>query len=308
VPLPDVGAFVVVVLELRRLYGLLKFEGSKLTEFIFRQVDVFTSQPLRGNPLAVVVGADALTDAQMAAFANWTNLSETTFLLRPTNPLADYRVRIFTPHSELPFAGHPTLGSCHVWLTTGAVPKGSSEVVQECEIGLVRVRRSPGRLSFAAPEMRRTGPLEPDILAQATKGLRLAPDAVIASNWVDNGPGWLALLVRSREEVMSIRPDYRVLSGLRVGVVGAWDARTDGPDAQFEVRAFTAEGYEDPVTGSLNAGLAQWLIGSGVAPSSYVASQGSCLGRMGRVYVERDGTDVWIGGAVTSCIMGTLAL
>jgi PhzF family phenazine biosynthesis protein len=308
VPLPDVGAFVVVVLELRRLYGLLKFEGSKLTEFIFRQVDVFTSQPLRGNPLAVVVGADALTDAQMAAFANWTNLSETTFLLRPTNPLADYRVRIFTPHSELPFAGHPTLGSCHVWLTTGAVPKGSSEVVQECEIGLVRVRRSPGRLSFAAPEMRRTGPLEPDILAQATKGLRLAPDAVIASNWVDNGPGWLALLVCSREEVMSIRPDYRVLSGLRVGVVGAWDARSDGPDAQFEVRAFTAGGYEDPVTGSLNAGLAQWLIGSGVAPSSYVASQGSCLGRMGRVHVERDGTDVWIGGAVTSCIMGTLAL
>jgi PhzF family phenazine biosynthesis protein len=290
------------------VYVVLKFEGSKLTEFVFRQVDVFTSQPLRGNPLAVVVGADALTDAQMAAFANWTNLSETTFLLRPTNPLADYRVRIFTPHSELPFAGHPTLGSCHVWLTTGAVPKGSSEVVQECEIGLVRVRRSPGRLSFAAPEMRRTGPLEPDILAQATKGLRLAPDAVIASNWVDNGPGWLALLVRSREEVMSIRPDYRVLSGLRVGVVGAWDARSDGPDAQFEVRAFTAGGYEDPVTGSLNAGLAQWLIGSGVAPSSYVASQGSCLGRMGRVYVERDGTDVWIGGAVTSCIMGTLAL
>ena len=290
------------------VYAVLKFEGSKLTEFIFRQVDVFTSQPLRGNPLAVVVGADALTDAQMAAFANWTNLSETTFLLRPTNPLADYRVRIFTPHSELPFAGHPTLGSCHVWLTTGAVPKGSSEVVQESEIGFVRVRRSPGRLSFAAPEMRRTGPLEPDILAQATKGLRLAPDAVIASNWVDNGPGWLALLVRSREEVMSIRPDYRVLSGLRVGVVGAWDARSDGPDAQFEVRAFTAGGYEDPVTGSLNAGLAQWLIGSGVAPSSYVASQGSCLGRMGRVYVERDGTDVWIGGAVTSCIMGTLAL
>jgi PhzF family phenazine biosynthesis protein len=197
--------------------------------------------------LAVVVGADALTDTQMAAFANWTNLSETAFLLRPANPLADYRVRIFTPHGELPFAGHPTLGSCHVWLTTGAMPKGD-EVVQECEIGFVRVRRGSGRLSFAAPKLRRTGPLEPDVFARAVRGLRLAPDAIIASNWVDNGPGWLALLLRSRDEVLSIRPDYSVLSGLRVGVVGAWDADKDGPNAQFEVRAFTAGGYEDPVT------------------------------------------------------------
>ena len=278
-----------------------------MTEFEFRQVDVFTSQPLRGNPLAVVVGADALTDRQMAAFANWTNLSETTFLLRPTNPLADYRVRIFTPHRELPFAGHPTLGSCHVWLASGAMPKGD-EIVQECEIGLVRVRRGPGRLSFAAPKMRRTGPLEPDILAQAIEGLRLPADAVLASNWVDNGPGWLGLLLRSRAAVLAIRPDYAVLSGLRVGVVGAWDATNDGPDAQFEVRAFTSGGYEDPVTGSLNASLAQWLIGTGVAPSRYVASQGSALGRMGRVYVEQDGSEVWVGGAVTTCIMGTLAL
>jgi PhzF family phenazine biosynthesis protein len=278
-----------------------------LTELEFRQVDVFTSQPLRGNPLAVVVGADALTDRQMTAFANWTNLSETTFLLRPTNPLADYRVRIFTPHRELPFAGHPTLGSCHVWLASGAMPKGD-DIVQECEIGLVRVRRSPGRLSFAAPTMLRTGPLEPDILAQAIKGLRLPADAVLASNWVDNGPGWLGLLLRSRAEVLAIRPDYTVLAGLRVGVVGAWNAMNDGPDAQFEVRAFTSGGYEDPVTGSLNASLAQWLIGTGVAPSRYVASQGSVLGRMGRVHVEQDGSEVWVGGAVTTCIMGTLAL
>jgi len=278
-----------------------------VTEFVFRQVDVFTSQPLRGNPLAVVVGADALTDTQMAAFANWTNLSETTFLLRPTSPLADYRVRIFTPQRELSFAGHPTLGSCHVWLASGAIPKGD-EVVQECEIGLVRIRRGLGRLSFAAPKMRRTGALEPDVLAQVVEGLRLVPDAIIAANWVDNGPGWLAVLLRSRDEVPAIRPDYAALSGLRVGVVGPWDAVKDGAEAQFEVRAFTAGGYEDPVTGSLNAGLAQWLIGTRVAPASYVASQGSVLGRTGRVHVERDGSETWIGGAVTTCIAGTLTL
>jgi PhzF family phenazine biosynthesis protein len=278
-----------------------------VTDFIFRQVDVFTSQPLRGNPLAVVVGADALTVSQMVAFANWTNLSETTFLLRPTSPLADYRVRIFTPQGELPFAGYPTLGTCHVWLTSGAVPKGD-DVVQECEIGLVRIRRSAGRLAFAAPKLHRTGALAPDILARVIDGLRLVPDAIVASNWVDNGPGWLAVLLRSREEVLAIRPDYAVLSGLRVGVVGAWDAIKDGSEAQFEVRAFTAGGYEDPVTGSLNAGLAQWLIDTGVAPLSYVASQGSVLGRMGRVYVDRDGPETWIGGAVITCIAGALTL
>lgn len=192
-----------------------------MTELEFHQVDVFASQPLRGNPLAVVVGADGLAEAQMAAFANWTNLSETAFLLRPTNPLADYRVRIFTPQRELPFAGYPTLGSCHVWLASGAIPKGD-DVVQECEIGLVRVRRGAGRLAFAAPKLRRAGPVEPDILARVIAGLRLAPEAIIASNWVDNGPGWLALLLATKDEVLAIRPDYAILSGLRVGVVGAW--------------------------------------------------------------------------------------
>src|SRR6266568_7573693 len=278
-----------------------------MTDFAFQQVDVFTSRPLGGNPLAVAVGADALTDSQMAAFANWTNLSETTFLLRPRTPGADYRVRIFTPQRELPFAGHPTLGSCHVWLASGGKPNGH-EVLQECEIGLVRIRRGPGRLSFAAPEMRRSGPLETDILARVMEGLHLPPDAIIASNWVDNGPGWLAVLLHSRDDVLAIRPDYAVLSGLRVGVVGPWDRAKDGPDAQFEVRAFTAGGYEDPVTGSLNASLAQWLIGTGVAPATYVASQGTVLGRTGRVYVERDGLETWIGGAVTTCITGTLTL
>jgi PhzF family phenazine biosynthesis protein len=278
-----------------------------MTNFAFQQVDVFISRPLRGNPLAVVVGADALTDTQMAAFANWTNLSETTFLLQPRTSGADYRVRIFTPQRELPFAGHPTLGSCHVWLALGGKPHGH-EVVQECEIGHVRIRRGPGRLSFAAPEMRRSGPLETDILARVIEGLHLPPDAIIAANWVDNGPGWLAVLLSSRDDVLALRPDYAALSGLRVGVVGAWDSAKDGADAQFEVRVFTAGGYEDPVTGSLNAGLAQWLIGTGVAPSTYVVSQGTAMGRMGRVHVERDGPETWIGGAVTTCIAGTLTL
>ena len=278
-----------------------------MTNFAFQQVDVFTSCPLLGNPLAVVVGADALTDTQMGAFANWTNLSETTFLLQPRMTGADYRVRIFTPQRELPFAGHPTLGRCHVWLASGGKPNGH-EVVQECEIGLVRIRRGPGRLSFAAPDMHRSGPLETDILARVIEGLHLPPDAIIAANWVDNGPGWLAVLLRSRDDVLALRPNYSVLSGLRVGVVGAWDRAKDGSDAQFEVRAFTAGGYEDPVTGSLNAGLAQWLIGTGVAPSTYVVSQGTAMGRMGRVHVERDGPETWIGGAVTTCITGALSL
>ena len=278
-----------------------------MTDFAFQQVDVFTSRPLLGNPLAVVLGADELTETQMAAFANWTNLSETTFLLKPTASGADYRVRIFTPRRELPFAGHPTLGSCHVWLASRGTPNGH-EVVQECEIGLVRIRQGAGRLSFAAPPLRRSGPVEADVLARVAQGLHLSRDAIVDANWADNGPGWVAVLLRSRDEVLALRPDYSVLAGQPVGVVGPWDAAKDGSDAQFEVRAFTSGGYEDPVTGSLNAGLGQWLIGAGIAPSTYVASQGTAMGRMGRVHVERDGADTWIGGAVTTCVTGTLSL
>jgi PhzF family phenazine biosynthesis protein len=156
--------------------------------------------------------------------------------------------------------------------------------------------------------MRRTGALEPDILARVIEGLHLTPDAIIAANWVDNGPGWLAILLRSRDEVLALSPDYSVLSGLRVGAVGAWDPVKDGSEAQFEVRAFTAGGYEDPVTGSLNAGLAPWLIGRGAAPSTYIARQGTALGRMGRVQVEQDGPEFWIGGAVVTCIEGAVTL
>ncbi|MDE1992661.1 MAG: PhzF family phenazine biosynthesis protein [Rhizobiaceae bacterium] len=278
-----------------------------MSDFSFQQVDVFASEPLRGNPLAVVIGADTLTDAQMAAFANWTNLSETTFLLQPTDPRADYRVRIFTPQRELPFAGHPTLGTCHAWLAAGGIAKGD-EIIQQCEIGLVRIRRRDHLLSFAAPALRRSGAVDADIMARVLQGLRLPAQAIIAANWVDNGPGWMAVQLASRQEVLAIEPDFAVLAGLRVGVVGPWNAEIDGEDAQFEVRAFTAAGFEDPVTGSLNAGLAQWLIDSGIAPSRYIASQGTALGRAGRVHVERDGDETWIGGAVTTCIAGTLTL
>ena len=277
------------------------------TKFTFQQVDVFASRPLRGNPLAVVVGADALTDVEMAAFANWTNLSETTFLLQPKAAHADYRVRIFTPVRELPFAGHPTLGSCHVWLACGEKFSGS-EIVQECEAGLIRIRQDKDRLSFAAPQLRRSGPLEPEILTQVLNGLHLAPDMVIDANWVDNGPGWLAVLLRSKDDVLALRPDFSVVSGLRIGVVAPWNPRKDGRDADFEVRAFTAAGFEDPVTGSLNAGIAQWLIGSGIAPSAYVASQGTVLGRAGRVHVEQVGDEIWIGGNVATCIEGSVTL
>ncbi|MEF0938923.1 PhzF family phenazine biosynthesis protein [Rhizobium sp. BR 362] len=277
------------------------------TKFSFQQVDVFSSQPLRGNPLAVVVGADALTDSQMASFANWTNLSETTFLLRPTTAKADYRIRIFTPIGELPFAGHPTLGSCHVWLASGG-RSNEDEIIQECEAGLIRIRRNGNRLSFAAPALRRRGPVEPEILTRVIRGLHLAKGAVVDANWVDNGPGWLAVLLRSREEVLALRPDFATISGLRVGVVAPWNTGEDQRDADFEVRAFTAAGFEDPVTGSLNAGLAQWLIGSGIAPPSYIASQGTVLGRAGRVHVHQLGKEIWIGGEVTTCIEGIATL
>ena len=271
----------------------------------FTQVDVFTDVALRGNPLAVVHDADGLSDTQMQAFARWTNLSETAFLLRPSEPDADYRVRIFTPVRELPFAGHPTLGSCHAWLEQGGTARHSQEVVQQCQVGLVRIRRSAGRLAFAAPACKRTGPVEPEVLEQIVRCLRIDAAAIKASQWVDNGPGWVAVMLGSRAELLAVQPDYVAMRGLEVGAAAPW---ADG-DAQFEVRAFVADsgGYEDPVTGSLNASLAQWLIGAGLAPPSYVASQGSALGRAGRVHVERNGETIWIGGGSVSCVRGQVA-
>jgi len=280
-----------------------------MADFTFRQADVFAGGPFLGNPVAVVVGADALDSAQMAAIANWTNLSETTFLLRPTAPEADYRVRIFTPQVELPFAGHPTLGSAHVWRACGGVPKGDA-ILQECDAGLIAVREAGEQFAFAAPPLRRTGPADPDTLARAAAALRLSPAAVLRAEWVDNGPGWLALLLGSRAEVLAIRPDYAALGDLRLGVVGPWDPSRDGDEAQFELRALLADGsgWEDPVTGSLNAGVAQWLIGAGLAPQHYLASQGTVLGRRGRISVEQSGDDIWVGGKVVTRIAGNLSV
>jgi PhzF family phenazine biosynthesis protein len=274
--------------------------------FKFQQVDVFSSAATEGNPLAVVTGADELSDAQMAAFARWTNLSETTFLLRPTHPDADYRVRIFTTVRELPFAGHPTLGTCFVWLDNGG-EAGANEVVQECGAGLVRIRRDGSRLAFAAPPLLRSGPVEEELLQRLATGLGLRPEQIVGSQWADNGPGWVAVMLSSREEVLAIRPDYVVLKGLNVGIVAPWT----GPDAEadFEVRALTGDlNAEDPVTGSLNASLAQWMIPAGLAPAKYTTRQGTVLGHRGRVSIEQIGEQIWVGGDVQKCIEGSVML
>lgn len=273
----------------------------------FHQVDVFTDTPLLGNPLAVVHQAADLHDATMAAFARWTNLSETTFLLPPTHPDADYRVRIFTPGGELPFAGHPTLGSCHAWLAQGGRPRRPDIIVQECGVGLVPIRRDGTRLAFAAPELRRVGPVDTSLLERIARGLGVPLSSIRAHQWVDNGPGWVAVLLESADQVLTLQPDMAVLADLKLGVVGRWP---EGGETQFEVRAFVGPlGItEDPVTGSLNAGLAQWLMAAGLAPPSYVASQGTCLRRRGRVHVQQQGDTIWVGGDVVTCIEGTASL
>lgn len=277
--------------------------------FDFKQLDVFSNVALKGNPLAVVLGADSLSDAQMADFARWTNLSETTFLLTPRDPRADYRVRIFTTLQELPFAGHPTLGSCHAWLQAGGVPHGE-EIIQECEIGLVRIRRQGDELAFIAPPLLRSGPVGAPLLERVRLGLGLAPGAIVRSQWVDNGAGWLAVMLADRQQVLAVQPDFSQLLGLAVGVIAPCNPVHDDVDAQFEVRAFVAGdgAQEDPATGSLNAGVAQWLLGEGLAPERYVVSQGTAIGRAGRIHVERQGDEIWIGGAVAVCIAGRLQL
>lgn len=277
----------------------------------FKQIDVFTDVPYLGNPLAVVMDGEGLDTAAMQHFTNWTNLSECTFLLPPTPQGAaagaDYRVRIFCPGRELPFAGHPTLGTCHAWLESGGSPQAEC-IVQECGAGLVKIRRDGSRLAFAAPRRNKSGPLDEASVDLIARGLRISRSEIIAHSWCDNGPNWQAVMLRSAEQVLALKPDASVLAGLDVGVVGP---RAEG-DTQFEVRAFFPGNNgmtEDPVTGSLNAAIAQWLMESGLAPERYVAAQGTAIGRRGRIFVERDDEGaIWIGGHSVTCIDGQVSI
>jgi PhzF family phenazine biosynthesis protein len=272
----------------------------------FQQVDVFTSAPYLGNPVAVVLDAGGLTDLDMQRFARWTNLSETTFVLPPADAGADYRVRIFTPSQELPFAGHPTLGTCHAWLSVGGTPGHRSVIVQECGAGLVRVRQAAGGLAFAAPPLLRSGPPDEALVAHIAGILGIARADIVDAQWADNGPGWVAVLLGSAEAVLALRPG---MTDLDLGVVGPYPP---GSPQAFEVRAFMPKDGgtdEDPVTGSLNASLAEWLLRTGRATVPYVASQGTALGREGRVHVSRDvdGT-IWVGGGTVTCVTGQVEL
>jgi PhzF family phenazine biosynthesis protein len=272
----------------------------------FQQVDVFTTTPYLGNPVAVVLDAAGLSDEEMARFARWTNLSETTFVLPPGADGADYRVRIFTPTFELPFAGHPTLGTCHAWLEGGGTPAQDETIVQQCGAGLVRLRRTENGLAFAAPPLLRSGPVDEPLVRHLADVLGIGRDDIVDAQWADNGPGWVAVLLGSAEAVLALRPG---ITDHDLGVVGPYPP---GSPRAFEVRAFTpklAATDEDPVTGSLNASLAEWLLRTGRATAPYVASQGTVLGRQGRVHVSRDdhGT-IWVGGGTVTCIVGQVAI
>ena len=272
----------------------------------FCQIDVFGSAPYRGNPLAVVLDGAGLSTGEMQRFAHWMNLSETTFVLPPTSEGADYQVRIFTPVAEMPFAGHPTLGTCHAWLEAGGTPHQPGVVVQQCGVGLVTLRNDAGGLAFAAPPLLRDGPVEEDLLRQIASALRIGRAEIVDASWADNGPGWVAVMLASAEAVLAVRPG---VVDLDLGLVGAYPP---GSPEAFEVRAFFPKDgvtTEDPVTGSLNASLASWLLDRGYAQAPYVASQGTALGRAGRVHISRDpdGT-IWVAGATVTCISGQVDL
>jgi PhzF family phenazine biosynthesis protein len=272
----------------------------------FQIVDVFGDGPFTGNPLAVVSSAADLDPALMQRITRWLNLSETTFLLPPSDPGADYRVRIFSLTRELPFAGHPTLGTCHAWLAAGGEPKDPEVIVQDCGAGLVRVRREGPRLAFAAPQTIRSGAVDAAMLAEIAGVLRISAEAFVDAQWVDNGPGWVAVRLPSAEAVLALDPARSHPRPLDLGVVGAYPA---GQQAAFEIRAFFTDPHgalvEDPVCGSLNASVAQWLISSGEAHAPYVVSQGGRLGRRGRIHIARDTQgDTWVGGRTATLFSG----
>ncbi len=283
-----------------------------MTSYSFSQVDVFAPEPLCGNPVAVVHDANGLTDRQMADFARWTNLSETTFLVPPTDPTADYRLRIFTPCEELPFAGHPTLGSAHAWLAQGGVPRTPGHFVQQCGLGLIEVRQSDDGLAFRAPDLLRGGEIDGETLDRAIAALRVDRTRVVRSNWIDNGPGWLGLELASADDVLALHPEFGAMAGLEIGVIGPHDEdHREAIGADYEVRAFCPEFAvpEDPVTGSLNAGFALWLSRAGHLPHDYVARQGTVIGRDGRVVVRTDEAgQVWVGGSCHTLVKGSLTL
>jgi PhzF family phenazine biosynthesis protein len=277
----------------------------------FQQVDVFAPRPFTGNPLAVVLDSEGLSTEEMQRVTRWLNLSETAFLLPPTTDAADYRVRIFTLARELPFAGHPTLGSCHAWLTAGGTPRRSDRIVQECPAGLVPIRRGAERLAFAAPPLVRSGPVGAEFAAQLASVLRIRREQIVDAQWVDNGPGWVGVLLGDAATVLAINPDFSRHTGpgsLDIGLAGPYPP---GSECAFEVRAVFSDEQggmrEDPVTGSLNASLAQWLLSSKRATAPYVASQGTRLGRSGRVHIDQDGDGtVWVGGGTVTVVKGEI--
>lgn len=270
----------------------------------FAQVDVFGSGPCSGNPVAVVLDAEGMRDEEMQRFARWTNLAETTFLLPPTDPEADYRARIFTPVLELPFAGHPTLGTCHAWLEAGGEAQ-AGEIVQECDAGLIRIRREEARLAFEAPPLVRSGPASAEDAAKVAAALGLDPEEMLAVEWVDNGPGWITVLLESADRVLELRP------GALDFDLGAVGFHPPGSPAAIELRAWAPVNglaAEDPVTGSLNASVAQWLIGSGRLTAPYLAHQGTAIDRAGRIHVSQDADEtIWVGGRTETVIAGQLA-
>jgi PhzF family phenazine biosynthesis protein len=272
----------------------------------FRQVDVFTTVPYRGNPVAVVMDGAGLTTDEMRAFARWTNLSETTYVLRPTVPEADYQIRIFTPVSELPFAGHPTLGTCHAWLAAQGRPMNDGVIVQQCAAGLIRIRQTSNGLAFEAPPLIRSGPVEESLVQHIAEVLGIGRADIVDAQWVDNGPGWVAVLLKDARSVVDLKPG---VVDLDLGVVGAYPP---GSPQAFEVRAFFPKDgatAEDPVTGSLNASLAEWLLRTDRASAPYVVSQGTALGRSGRVHITRDEDGaIWVGGGTVTCISGDVEL